>query len=294
MGETDLSIARMTAVDLATKKLITARPSASITEVVDSMKRHTIKRIVVERDGRGLGMVSEKDVVSFAALDDTERPLDEIEVAEIMNKPLITVDVDAPVQAVAKLMLEKGISSLVVSDERRLRGIITKTDLCRYGAQKLAGRYKVKEFMSKNPLTVKPSHSIFYAAKLMRERKVSRLPVVLDGLKGIVTYSDLVVAGPAFKSRRLEGEEKFYRHKGFITVSRIIVSLNVRDVMTRDPLTITQGEDLAEAARRMQFYGISGLPVLDEKMMLAGMVTKTDVVRAVANLPARPTGREVS
>jgi CBS domain-containing protein len=271
----------MTAQDLATKKLITGRPSASVTQLVELMEKHRIKRVVVEEEGKGLGMVSEKDVVNFASLDDTERSLDEIQAAEVMSKPLITVDVDAPVEEAAKLMLDKGISSAVVSDGRRLRGIVTKTDLCRYHTMKLGARHVVKDFMGRDLVSVRPSHSIFYAAKLMRENKISRLVVVQDGLKGIVTYSDLVLTSPALKSRRLEGEEKFYRHMGFVTVSRIIVSLNVGDVMTRNPLTVMQDQDLAEAAKQMQLYGISGLPVLDERMGLAGIVTKTDVSRAI-------------
>ncbi len=248
------------------------------------MEKHLIKRIVVAREGKGLGMISQKDVVGFASSDSTERTLDEVQAAEVMSKPLIAVGVNAPIPESARVMLEKGIGSTVVSDGRRLRGLITKTDLCRYYSTKLAGRHTVKDFMTTTLFQVKPSHSIFYAAKLMREHKVSRLIVAEDGLSGIVTYSDLALVGPALRPRRLEGEEKFYRQRGFITVSRIIVSLNVRDVMTRDPLTIPQDEDLAEAARQMQLYRISGLPVLDDKMALAGIVTKTDVVRAIAGL----------
>ncbi len=279
-----MSIARMSAKDLATKKLVTAGPSVSITRAVESMERNQIKRVVVEKERRGLGMVSEKDVVNFASLDETERPLEEIAVSEAMKKPLVTIDIDAPVQKAAKLMLERGIGSTVLDDGRRLRGIVTKTDLCRYGALKLAGRFKVRDFMSRNLVAVRPSHSIFYAAKLMREKGISRLAVVDEGLKGVVTESDLVLVGPALRPRKLEGEEKFYRHKGAIAVSRIIVSLSVRDIMTSDPLSIVQDEDIAEAARQMQAYGISGLPVLDDAMEPVGMLTKTDIARAVAGL----------
>jgi len=277
-----MSLARMTGRDIATPKVITAAPSASIAKIVDSMENLGIKRVVVERGGRGLGMVTEKDIVRFASLDDTERALDEITVAEVMSKPLITVDVDAPVQESSELMLARGISSTVLTDGKRMRGILTKTDLCRYAALKLGRRYTVREFMTEKLFTVEPSHSVFYAARHMMDNKVSRLPVVEDGLKGIVTYSDLFVASPALRSRRLEGEEKFYRDRGFITISRGIVSLKVSDVMTSHPLTITGDQGLGEAARQMQFYRISGLPVVDARLGLVGIVTKTDVVRAIA------------
>ncbi len=277
--------ARMTARDVATKKLVTARPTSSITQVADLMERHRVKRVVIAKEENGLGIISQKDVVGFAWSDGTERTLDDVQAAEVMSKPLVTVHVDAPIPESATTMLEKEIGSTAVSDGKRLRGIITKTDLCRYYSLNLASRHKVRDFMTSKLLRVRPSHSIFYAARLMGEHKVSRLIVAEDGLRGIVTYSDLVLASPALRQRRLEGEEKLYRHMGFITISRNIVSLSVRDVMTRDPLTILEDQDLAEAARQMLVYGISGLPVLDDRMRLAGIVTKTDVVRAIAGLP---------
>jgi CBS domain-containing protein len=55
------------------------------------------------------------------------------------------------------------------------------------------------------------------------------------------------------------------------------------DVMTPDPVTTTADSDLADAAYIMLRNRIGGLPVVDSKQALAGIVTKTDVVRALAS-----------
>jgi CBS domain-containing protein len=52
--------------------------------------------------------------------------------------------------------------------------------------------------------------------------------------------------------------------------------------MKHDPITVRNDSDLAEAAQIMVRNRISGLPVVDANDELAGIVTKTDIVRALA------------
>ena len=55
------------------------------------------------------------------------------------------------------------------------------------------------------------------------------------------------------------------------------------DVMTFDPIGITKDSDLAEAALIMMRNRISGMPVIDSDNSLAGIITKTDLIRAIAD-----------
>jgi CBS domain-containing protein len=61
------------------------------------------------------------------------------------------------------------------------------------------------------------------------------------------------------------------------------VGLKVKDFMTRRLFTTRHDAQLVDAARLMTKHGISGLPVTDEETNLVGVVSKTDVTRAVAN-----------
>ena len=55
------------------------------------------------------------------------------------------------------------------------------------------------------------------------------------------------------------------------------------DVMTSNPIVINEGEDLADAGYIMLRNRISGLPVVDSNKKLRGIVTKTDIVKALAS-----------
>lgn len=64
------------------------------------------------------------------------------------------------------------------------------------------------------------------------------------------------------------------------TVAR---NATVGDVMTADPVVVSVDCSLTEAAEMLEFYSISGLPVLDWSGFLAGVVSQTDIVRAEAS-----------
>jgi CBS domain-containing protein len=55
------------------------------------------------------------------------------------------------------------------------------------------------------------------------------------------------------------------------------------DVMTKDPITTTRKSDLADAGYVMLRNKISGLPVINRQKILQGIVTKTDIVKALAS-----------
>jgi CBS domain-containing protein len=55
-----------------------------------------------------------------------------------------------------------------------------------------------------------------------------------------------------------------------------------KDIMKYDPITISQNSDLADAAQIMAMNRISGLPVVNSNDTLVGIITKTDIVKAMA------------
>ncbi|MBM3897649.1 MAG: CBS domain-containing protein [Thaumarchaeota archaeon] len=131
--------------------------------------------------------------------------------------------------------------------------------------------------MTKNPVTIGPKHSIFAAANIMSERGFTRLIVVEDRKPiGIVTLSDLVSVGAVLTSpnKRLS-----VIIKGELIPSGMLPIMMVRNVMTSDPFTINESADLIDAARIMTKFAISGLPVVNEKGILSGIITKTDLVK---------------
>ena len=143
----------------------------------------------------------------------------------------------------------------------------------------------VRERMSKSPVTTTPDTSVTDALRLMRERKVRRLPV-MDAhgkLVGIVADQDLLYATPSPVSSLSVWEMNY-----------LLAKLKVEEVMTRQVITVTEDTPVEEAARIMVDSKIGGLPVMRDGQ-LAGIVTETDLFKVFLELlGARQPGVRVT
>jgi CBS domain-containing protein len=138
---------------------------------------------------------------------------------DIMTSEVITVDEEASVQQVAKLLAERGISAVpVVDGENRVIGMVSEGDLLHRAetgterrrswwldmmssTNKLAGDYikshsgKVKDVMTRDVISVADTTPVADIAVLLETNRIKRVPVVRDGkLIGIVSRANLVRA----------------------------------------------------------------------------------------------------
>jgi len=126
----------------------------------------------------------------------------------------------------------------------------------------------VRDVMTRNLITVDPETSFTDALKIMRENKIRRLPVLENGkLVGIVTEKDILYASPS-KATTLDVWELHY----------LLSKLKIREIMTRDVVTIQEDTPVEEAAKIMVDNKIGALPVVkgDE---LVGIITETDIFK---------------
>ena len=273
-----------------TQKAITLEPYMTLLDARNTMIKYNISRIVVAEDREPVGILTEKDIARFLYSEVPSRRLDEISVAEIMSKNLVTVEEGSDLRKCAKLMLEKGISSLIVVDGRKnLKGIFTKSDLVYAYVENFAGEHLVGEFMTKRVLTVAPDEAIHMAILLMNSHKVSRIIVAKDSHPvGMITGRDLLPVSAVFGTGTfgsywtLREDLIEQRKKQAFIPSGIKEIFIASDVMTPNPITIREAEDLADAGYTMLRNRISGLPVLDSNKKLKGIVTKTDIIKALA------------
>ena len=116
-------------------------------------------------------------------------------IGEVMTRNPIVVDRETKVDEVARLMRDRDIGDVLVTDGRQLCGIATDRDLVvRYLAEPRGEQSTISDFCSNDLVTVTPTTSETEAAQLMRERALRRLPVVENGTPvGIVTIGDLAV-----------------------------------------------------------------------------------------------------
>ena len=132
---------------------------------------------------------------------------------------------------------------------------------------------QVRDWMTPNPVTASQSTSLRDAYWLMIDNKVRRLPVMDDGhLVGIVTMEDLRRAEPS-TGIGLD----------LVKITDMLSRMTVRQLMTKDPQTISPDAPLFEAAQMMLEQEISALPVM-EGTRLIGIIAESDIFRAFVEL----------
>lgn len=129
---------------------------------------------------------------------------------------------------------------------------------------------RVRDIMTSAVICVDSTTPVTEAQMLMREHKIRRLPVINDGkLVGILTQGDVRGAMPS-EVTTLNRTEQDY----------LIKHVKVDRVMTGDVIVANSAMNLAEAARLLVQYKISGLPVVDNDQVI-GMITESDIFGVV-------------
>lgn len=261
--------------------VIVINRAETVSHARKTMMKERLSRLVVVDGARPVGTLTRRDIIkNLGDYKMRQRDLDSILVDEIMRAPVATIGEDDTVGEAARRMVEKNVRGLPVVDPRgELVGIITKTDLTRHFAETHTDQLKVKDlYQEKGSVpTVNVTHSISRAMDLIQDRAIDRV-VVLDGQRpiGIITESDLALLAPR------KGGVPF--HKGKVrdmevSQTRIYLIPTAEDVMTPDPKVVEGGSDAALAAKELIDDGIGGMPVVNRKGEMIGLITKFDFVR---------------
>jgi CBS domain-containing protein len=146
----------------------------------------------------------------------------------------------------------------------------------------------VADVMSREPIVVRSETSLNEAIQILAERRISGLPVVDDAgkLVGIISETDLMwqetgVTPPAY----IMFLDSVIYLKNPATYERDLhkaLGQTVGEVMSKDPITISPEKTLTQAARVMHDKSVHRLPVLDESGQVIGILTRGDIVRAMA------------
>lgn len=144
-----------------------------------------------------------------------------------------------------------------------------------------------RDIMTPNPITVQIGSKVTEAAKILLDKHFNGLPVVNpDGsLAGVLCQSDLVAQHKKFSLPSffiiLDSLIPLKSPKKFEDDIRLMTAVQVEDIMTAKPLTISPATGLTELASLMADGKHYTLPVV-EGGKLIGVVGKEDILRAVA------------
>ncbi|WP_017652064.1 CBS domain-containing protein [Fortiea contorta] len=146
----------------------------------------------------------------------------------------------------------------------------------------------VADVMSHEPVVVQAQTPLKTAIQILAERRISGLPVVDENgqLVGIISETDLMwqqtgVTPPAYimfldSVIYLQNPADYDRdlHKA--------LGQTVGEVMSKNPITISPNKSIREAAKIMHDRSVHRLPVLDSAGQVIGILTRGDIVRAMA------------
>jgi acetoin utilization protein AcuB len=128
----------------------------------------------------------------------------------------------------------------------------------------------VRDYMTRNPITVTPETTFPQAIKAIRNNKIRHLPVVEDNkLVGLIVENDLLSNQPS-QATTLSVFE----------IYALLDSLLVSKMMSRPVITVEGDCPIEEAARIMVENKISCLPVVDGNN-LVGIITETDIFKSL-------------
>jgi CBS-domain-containing membrane protein len=138
----------VSAKDIMVKQVISALPEMSLTEVAEILANNAISGLpVLNADQKVLGVISEKDILSQLGFKDRMNfmtivskclqaggcislPVRTPTAKEIMSAPAVTVSTDTPLLEISRLLAEKRINRLPVTDpDGRLLGIVARSDI---------------------------------------------------------------------------------------------------------------------------------------------------------------------
>ena len=271
------------------KDPITISKDSNLDEVIRDLLHKKISRFLVTDSGNCTSIITEKDIGMFFLTDETERNLNEIPVSEIM-KPLQSVEDSTSIKDCAQTMIENSVGSLAISSGGKITGIITKTDLAKYFADNFQGKKLVGEYATLYYSWDYSDTALNKVVNKMIDNRISRIILKNqnDLPEGILTFRDLFrVALEEGNVREIADNSDpmvsiVMTRRGFLSETGFGATTSAKQVMTDKIISVRYDDDMAKACKLLLDNKINAVGVLSNKGRLVGILSKSDIARAIA------------
>lgn len=274
----------MKVADLMTADVVTASLPGTREDVIEVLREGKISSIPVTKDGRYRGLISREELLRDAGED---------QLAMLMRE-VSTVESDASVEDVARLMLEEGERRTPVVEDGEVVGIVTLTDIVEHLAG-LGNDEDVGEYIDGRVLTMWDETPVRVAVETLTLADESAACVLDEACEmvGIVTETDCVRVADVDESSEELGEsvanqDDEWMWEGIKATSTQLMPVTrvtfpdapVSEFMAEDIITVVRSTDVSDAASMMTENEVQHLPVKrgDD---LVGILRDTDLLRAV-------------
>jgi len=255
----------MDITDIVVEEFVEVDADERLAKVRAAFDKANPKGVIVTEDGEYAGVIGESELVKSRIQDDTK--------ASVLMTSAPRVDHHEDIRETARLLVEGDVNVAPVFRGEQLDGIIT-TDAILAAVIENLDALTVGQIYTDEIITETTASTVGQAINRLREHGISRLPIVDgDDLRGIITTHDIVNFVVRDENRQEKGDRSGDRDR--------MLDLPVDNLMTSPVLTAELSESVNAVVERMFDNDISGLVVTGEEGGVDGIITKTDVLRAL-------------
>ncbi len=247
---------------------ILVHKSDKISHAMELMDKHDTRRLLVINGGDILGVITMRSIArKLGTWKTSNLPASSLHVATATTDLFAKVLPDTGIEDAITLMDRKG-GILVVTDNSEIKGWVTPHEILK-NARAIKGY--AGEIM-RDPISVSPAERVAHARRLILDKDIGRLPVVENGdLVGIITERDIARSFMNFRTLVPDNQQ-----------DERIRNLIVSDIMTQNVKSVRTNTPLSEVIALMLDENIGGVPVLNLKDEMVGIISRRAIIKLLA------------
>ncbi|HUR68084.1 MAG TPA: CBS domain-containing protein [Candidatus Thermoplasmatota archaeon] len=251
-----------------TKDVVSVDKDARLQDVLDTMVKQRVSKLVVLDKGQIVGVLTDGDIADeLGAIKNRGVPATHLHASSAMRRKFPSVAPDTEARALLEAFVEQEAQILPVLHDRQVLGVVTGSDLLSL----VQSATPLADVMTASHLqVVAPSDRVIHARRMMLDHGIERLPVLEHGaLVGILGELDIAVGLARFKGTVAD-------HHQAAAIQRFLV----QEVCQRTVVTATPETTARDAVALMRKNDVGALPVLRGER-LVGICTRSDLLRLI-------------
>jgi CBS domain-containing protein len=268
------------------KEVISAEVPGTREDVMSLMQEYNIKAMPVVKKGT-------KELVGIISQTDLLLKPEENQLALLMSRDPIQISQTITVKELVKIMLEKNLRRLPVTQKKEVVGMVSMGDVIK-AISRMNIKTPIKDLVNKKIQAIWDGAPLAVVPTIMRLAQVRTLPCIdaNGALSGIISDLDFIKESKIVSEETASSissssdKEWSWETSDMLLITKKKLKLPdkpVKDVMTSNLITINEFTTVSECASRMFRNKIDQIPVLDAKGELIGLIEDQTLVTAFQN-----------
>ena len=239
------------------KDFVSVDYDEKVSKILHNIKTGT-REVLVFKKGVFKGVVTKKNILRVGVSFPEEK------IGKICVMPP-NISPNTDIVEIANLFISSGLPKLVVFDNKKVLGVISRIDFLKNIVANKIGKLKVDEVKTKDVITIRPKDNLAKAVALYKEKGISKLVVFDVKVQGVITLKNIL---------------DYFYNVGKISVDNLRNTL-VKDVMRKEVYSILETDSINKAILKFSSKNISSLVVFEKTLLqkkLSGIITKTDIL----------------